>query len=171
MNPDVRRLFPGARDRVYLDISARGLIPTPVRDAVAEHLRVRMHEGGDKEGLWALVEGARRGFAGVIHAEPGEVAITKNVSEGLNLFASSLPWEVGDNVVVCPGLDHPNNVYLWYNLRRLRGIEVRTVEPRDGRVSVEAMSSAMDERTRLVTVPSISFAPGFVTDVPCLNRT
>ena len=170
MNPDVRRLFPGARDRVYLDISARGLIPTPVRDAVAEHLRVRMHEGGDKEGLWALVEGARRGFAGVIHAEPGEVAITKNVSEGLNLFASSLPWEVGDNVVVCPGLEHPNNVYLWYNLRRLRGIEVRTVEPRDGRVSVEAMSSAVDERTRLVTVPSISFAPGFVTDVEGVAR-
>lgn len=170
MNPEIRALFPGASRQVYLDISARGLIPTPVRDAIGEHLRIRTHEGGDKDRLWALVEGARRDFAALIHAAPDEVAITKNVSEGLNLFAASLPWEEGENVVVCPGLEHPNNVYLWYNLQRLRGIEVRAVEPVDGRVSIDAMAAAMDEDTRLVTVPSISFAPGFVTDVDGIAR-
>jgi cysteine desulfurase/selenocysteine lyase len=106
----------------------------------------------------------------LIGGEPDEVAITKNVSEGLNLFAASLPWQPGDNVVLCPGLEHPNNVFLWYNLRALRDIEVRTVEPDGGRVPVERMIERMDARTRLVTVPHISFSPGFITDVALLAR-
>ena len=165
MNPAVRQLFPGAEGRVYLDVSARGLIPTPVKDAIDAHLRVRMYEGGDKEDLWALVDTARARFAALIGAASEEIAITKNVSEGLNLFAVSLPWRVGDNVVVCPDVEHPNNIYLWYNLRRTRGVEVRTVAAREGHLPVDAMAEAMDERTRVVTLPSISFAPGFVTDV------
>ncbi len=170
MNPSVRALFPGASDRVYLDVSARGLIPTPVKEAIDEHVRGRMYEGGDKDGLWATVEDARSRFARHIGADAEEVAITKNVSEGLNLFAASLPWRPGDNVVLCPGVEHPNNIYLWYNLRRIHGVEVRTVEPRDGHVPVDAMAAAMDDRTRVVTVPSTSFAPGFVTDLAGVAR-
>ena len=165
MNPEIRALFPGAEEQAYFDISARALVPEPVRAAVSDHLRMRMLRGGDKDAMRAVVERARSSFAGLIGARPDEVAITKNVSEGLNLFGASLPWKAGDNVVLCPALEHPNNIYLWHNLARLHGIEVRTVAPEGGRVPVEAMGAAMDKRTRLVTVPSISFAPGFITDV------
>ena len=165
MNPGIRALFPGASEQVYLDLSARALIPEPVRTAVADHMRTRMMRGGDKDAMRATVERTRSTFAALIGAGPEEIAITKNVSEGLNLFGASLPWETGDNVVLCPALEHPNNIYLWHNLARLHGIEVRSVAPEEGHVSVAAMGAAMDERTRLVTVPSISFAPGFITDV------
>lgn len=165
MNPEVRSLFPGAAERVYLDIAARCLLPDPVRRAVERHLDMRVHLGGDKDDLWALVEGARGSFAELIGAEADEIAVTKNVSEGLNLFGSSLPWRSGDNVVVCPGVEHPNNIYLWHALRERSGVEVRTVEPVDGRLPVEGVAAASDGRTRLITFPSISFAPGFLTDV------
>ncbi|MDE0358089.1 MAG: aminotransferase class V-fold PLP-dependent enzyme [Gammaproteobacteria bacterium] len=165
MNPAVRALFPGAGRRAYFDIAARCLLAEPVRNAAAAHLETRMRDGGDKDELRAVVEEARSGFASLVGADPEEIAITKNVSDGLNLFAASLPWRAGDNVVFCPELEHPNNIYLWYNLRRTRGVEVRPVAPVDGEVPVEAMVAAMDGRTRLVTVPSISFAPGFVTDM------
>ncbi|MXX55708.1 MAG: aminotransferase class V-fold PLP-dependent enzyme [Gemmatimonadetes bacterium] len=165
MNPEIRALFPGAEEQVYLDISARALVPEPVRAAIADHLRTRMLRGGDKDAMRAVVEETRSSFAELIGAHPDEIAITKNVSEGLNLFGTSLPWEAGDNVVLCPALEHPNNIYLWHNLARLRGIEVRSVAPDGGHVPVDAMRAAMDRRTRLVTVPSVSFAPGFITDV------
>lgn len=165
MNPEVRALFPGASEQVYLDISARALVPEPVRAAIADHLRTRMLRGGDKDAMRAVVEETRSAFAGLIGAHADEIAITKNVSEGLNLFGASVPWEAGDNVVLCPGVEHPNNIYLWHNLARLRGIEVRTVEPEGGHVPGEAMAAAMDRRTRLVTIPSVSFAPGFITDM------
>ena len=168
MNSQVRGLFPGASGQVYLDVSARGLMPEPVSAAVDRHIHTRMHYGGDKDELRAEVERARHAFADLVNSSVNEIAITKNVSEGLNLFAASLPWEAGDNVLVCPELEHPNNIYLWFNLARSKGIEVRTIPADEGRIPGAVMGNALDERTRVVTMPSISFAPGFLTDVKSL---
>jgi cysteine desulfurase/selenocysteine lyase len=139
-----------------------------VREAVTEYLDSCVLGTSDKDLLRMRVDETRAAMAALIGAEPDEVAITKNVSEGLNLFAASLPWREGDNVVLCPELEHPNNIYLWYNLERLRGIEVRGIPAESGRMPVAAMAEAMDERTRVVTFPSMSFAPGFITDAEAL---
>jgi len=162
---EVRALFPGTRDQVYLDVSLRGLVPTPVVEAAEAHLGERLMGTGEKAAFQGSVERARSLLAELVGAEADEVAITKNVSEGLNLFASGLPWQPGDNVVLCADLEHPNNVFLWYNLRRLRGVEVRRVDPVGGHVPVGGMAAAMDARTRVVTVPHVTFSPGFLTDV------
>jgi cysteine desulfurase/selenocysteine lyase len=166
---EIRSLFPGVEDQVYLDASLRGLVPRPVIRAAETHLHERLHGTGEKAAFQQSVERTRTLLAGLLGAEADEVAITKNVSEALNIFASSLPWASVDNVVLCPELEHPNNVFLWYNLRKLRGIEVRAVPPEDGRVPVAAMAAAMDDRTRLVTVPHVSFSPGFLTDVRSIS--
>ncbi len=165
MNSAFRSLFPGAQSRVYLNIAAKGLVPTTVRDVVATYMDDSVDGTLDKDLLREQVDETRATFAALIGADPDEVAITKNVSEGLNLFAASLPWETGDNVVVCPEVEHPNNIYLWYNLERRYGVEVRAIPPDEGHMPIAGMIAAMDERTRVVTFPTISFAPGFVTDV------
>jgi len=170
MNRDVRSLFPGTSEKIYLDIAAKGLVPTTVRDTVRDYMDDQVAGTVDKDLLRRQVDETRATLAGLIGAEADEVAITKNVSEGLNLFVASLPWEEGDNVVVCPELEHPNNIYLWYNLRRRYGVEVRSVPPEDGSMPVGAMAAAVDDRTRVVTFPTISFAPGFITDTEPLVR-
>ncbi len=171
MNPQVRALFPGAERQIYLNIAANGLTPTTVRDVVVEYMDDAVNGTSDKDLLRRQVDETRASFAALIGADADEVGITKNVSEGLNLFAASLEWDATDNVVICPELEHPNNIYLWYNLARRHGVEVRSIPPAEGgRMPVDAMASAMDERTRVVTFPTISFAPGFVTDHEPLIR-
>lgn len=163
--PEVRDQFPGASQKVYFDMALKGLIPRAAAEAAHAHVDEVLNARANKAAHLASVEHCREMLAALIGAHADEVAITKNVSEGLNLFASSLPWEKGDNVVLCPELEHPNNVFLWYNLRKLKGIEVKAVDPDNGRIPVEGFASAVDARTRLVTVPHVSFSPGFVTDV------
>ena len=87
---EVRALFPGVEDQVYLDVSLRGLVPTPVADAARRHLEERLSGRGEKAEFQASVERARELMALLVGGDPDEVAITKNVSEALNLFASSL---------------------------------------------------------------------------------
>jgi selenocysteine lyase/cysteine desulfurase len=165
---EARQLFPGVDDQVYLNVSLNGLMPTPARDAVMVHLEKRVMGRAGKKELHAQAERVRANVAQLISARPDEVAITKNVSEGLNIFAAGLDWQPGDNVVICPELEHPNNVFLWYNLRETRGVEIREVPPEDGHIPVERMVEAMDERTRVATVSHVTFAPGFITDVASL---
>ena len=170
MNEHIRSLFPGASERTYLNIAAKGLIPATVRDVVHEYLDAQVSGTSNKDVLREGVDETRALLASMIGADTDEVAITKNVSEGLNLFAASLEWHAGDNVVICPELEHPNNIYLWFNLARRHGVEVRSIDPVDGMMPIEAMVAAIDDRTRIVTFPTISFAPGFITDVEPLVR-
>jgi len=167
---EARKLFPGVTDQVYLDVSLNGLMPAPARDAAIEHLEKRVMGRAVKANLHAQAERVRSLVATLVGADPEEIAITKNVSEGLNLFASSLDWEAGDNVVFCPELEHPNNVFLWYNLRETKGVEIREIAPEKGGVPVAGFLDAMDERTRLTTVSHVTFSPGFITDVADLAR-
>ena len=96
---------------------------------------------------------------------PNEIAFTKNVSEGLNMAACALPWRAGDNVVLCPQLEHPSNVYPWLHLKNRAGIEVRTVHSHNGHMPVDAMIAAINDRTRVVTCSYVTFAPGLRTDI------
>lgn len=171
MNAEVRALFPGAERQVYLNIAANGLVSTTVRDVVSAYMEECVLGTTDKDRLREQVDETRASFAALIGADASEVAITKNVSEGLNLVAASLEWHPGDNVVICPELEHPNNIYLWFNLGRRHGVEIRSVPAAPGgKMPVDAMIGAMDERTRVVTFSTISFAPGFVTDWEPLVR-
>jgi cysteine desulfurase/selenocysteine lyase len=165
---EARKLFPGVQDQVYLNVSLNGLMPVPSRDGVLAHLDKRVMGEAVKEDLHAQAERVRRQVADLINADPVEVAITKNVSEGLNIFAAGLDWQPGDNVVLCPELEHPNNVFLWYNLRDSRAVEIREILPEAGHIPVDRLVEAMDARTRVATVSHVTFSPGFITDVASL---
>jgi cysteine desulfurase / selenocysteine lyase len=166
---DCRGEFPGASKWTYLDVAGRGILPLRTRRALDSYLDMRMEDGGDKAAMFRTVESARSRFARLIGAEPDEIAITKNISEGLNAIACAYPWKKGDRVLVCAEREHPNNIYLWHNLARRHGIEVRFVASEAGRVPTDAMIAAIDERTRIVSASSTTFLPGFRTDLDAIG--
>ncbi len=163
------RDFPGVEGKTYLDVAARGLMPRSTRDALAAHLDEFAAGDVDKHGYFDMIERVRGRFARSINAAADEIAFTKNVTEGLNIVAASLDWKPGDNLVLCPEIEHPANFYPWLNLQRL-GVELRMVAARGGVVPVDEMAGRIDGRTRLVTAATVSFAPGFRTDVAALGR-
>lgn len=166
----VRSHFPALERWTYMDVAARGVLSREVRAALDAHLDDRMFNGAtSKDDFFALIERARARFAQLIGAEADEIAYTKNISEGLNIIATGFHWHRGDNVVLCPELEHPNNVYAWLNLQRY-GVEVRTVPAREGHIPIDALVARMDARTRVATVSTVSFAPGFRTNVEALGK-
>lgn len=166
---EARAHFPALERWTYLDVAGRGVLSRETRAALDAHLDERMLDGGDKRRFFELVESARRGFAALINAEADEIAFTKNISEGINMIATAFDWRRGDNVILCPELEHPNNVYPWLNMQRY-GLEVRMVQPRDGHIPIDEIIARIDGGTRVVTVSSVTFAPGFRTDVEALGR-
>ena len=164
-----REGFPALKKWTYMDVAGRGVLSQTTRTALDVHLDDRMLNGGDKERFFALIERARGRFAQIINADPAEVTYTKNISEGLNMVATGIAWKAGDNVVLCPELEHPNNVYVWLNLQRF-GVEVRMVKPRDNHIPVDDIIARIDARTRCATVSTVTFAPGFRTDIDTLGK-
>ena len=164
----VREQFPGTQRWAYFDVAARALLPRRTREAVDGYLDSLTLDGGDKPEMFRVVESARAQFAALIGAEPDEIAITKNVSEGLNIIATAYPWQRGDKVVLCAEREHPNNLYIWQHLAKRHGIEVVLVNSRDDCIVAEDLIATFDSQTRMVSVSSTSFHPGLRTDLDLL---
>ncbi len=103
--------YPGARKWTYANAAQFGVLSETSRAAIASVVDGQVSGDATKDDWWALAASARSRFARLINAREAEIACTKNVSEGLNIIANAMPWRDGDNVVLCPELEHPNNVY------------------------------------------------------------
>ncbi len=167
---EARGLFPGAAARPYLNVGQRSLLATPVRDAIQGFLDRWERGESDKGGLFDTIERARVRFARLIGAQPDEVAWIKNVTEGFNLFLSSLDWSPGDEIVFCPDLEHPANVLPWRNVAARHRVRLIPVPPDEGRLPSERIAEAVGPKTRAVAVSAVTFSPGFETDLEPLRE-
>jgi selenocysteine lyase/cysteine desulfurase len=165
-----RAQFPGADRWVYANVASKGIISQASRDAIDDVADAQLNGDEIKEEYGGSLARVRTNFARLIDARPHEVAVTKNVSEGLNAIGSAMDWKKGDNVVICTELEHPNNVYLWMNLAEKHGIEVRGVKSKDGMIDASTVSTAVDGRTRIVSVSTVTFTPGYRTDVASIAK-
>jgi cysteine desulfurase / selenocysteine lyase len=164
-----RQNFRATSNWTYVDVAARGLLSVGTRDSIDAYLDHRMAIGGDKTWMFEQAEKARNGFAALVGAEPDEITLTKNVSDGVNTIANAISWDEGDNVVFCETLEHPANVFPWYNLSRQRRVQIKSVAATNGRIPLERIFETTDERTRLVAVSSVSFSPGFKFPIKALT--
>jgi selenocysteine lyase/cysteine desulfurase len=154
---------------IYLDNAARTPMATSVGEEVARYVDVARAEGARKSEWLDRVETVRERVAKFIGAERAEVAFTKNTSEGINLVAQSLQLPEGSNVIICPELEHAANVYPWVNLMH-KGVRLKHVPARDGRVDLADIEARIDAQTKVVTVSSVSFVSGARTDLRELSK-
>lgn len=166
-----RRQFPGTQKYIYFETSARGLMPVGAREAALRYLDGRIYEGGDKTSMIDAVERVRGKFAQLIGAGADEIAIVKNVSEGINAIVTAFPWQRGDNAVLCSDIEHPNSIYALYNMRDRYGVDVRTVPPTpDLATPVASIAQAIDARTRLVIASTVTYTTGARSDLDTLGK-
>jgi selenocysteine lyase/cysteine desulfurase len=114
------------------------------------------------------IEATRRLAGQLLNCNPLDVAFVKNTSEGIGFVAEGLPWKPGDNVVTAAE-EYPSNLYPWLNLAD-RGVEVRRVPSREGRIDLADIRNALDGHTRLVTLSFVEFASGFRNDMDAVGE-
>lgn len=156
--------FPVTRRWAYFDHAAVSPLPRCAGDALrswaAEQEEFGVVHWPHWEQRLALV---RRGLARLINADVAEIAFINNTTHGISLVAEGFPWRPGDTVVTAEE-EYPSNLYPWMNLAS-RGVTLRTVPSREGRVWLRDLAAAMDRSTRLVTISHVEFASGFRNDL------
>ena len=114
------------------------------------------------------IEEVRRLAGRLLNADPLDIAFVKNTSEGIGIVAEGLPWQTGDNVVTAED-EYPANLYPWMNLAS-RGVELRRVPSRGGRILLDDLRAAIDDRTRLVSLSFVEYASGFRNDLVAVGQ-
>ncbi len=163
---EIRKLFPYLKKGTcYLNHAAIGPLSGRVIDAIKSRMAIR---SGDSVEAFSydepLITDCRRQIARLIHAESHErIAFVQNTSSGLNIVASGLCWEKGDEILV-GDVEFPANVYPFLNLER-RGVKVTFIHNKDGMITAEMIREAATPQTRLVSVSAVQFLSGYKTDL------
>lgn len=164
----IRNDFPVASHMLYLDSAHQTPLCSRVKNALEDFFRESYQYAGPKSKWLLKVESVREKLAKFIGASAGEIAFTKNTSEGLNAAANALPLGPGDNVVLIHG-DHPNNAYAWLNLRQ-RGVEVRFAHLETEVADASSFEALIDERTRVISLSHVTFHAGQRHDIESIGR-
>lgn len=159
--------FPITRRWAYFDHAAVAPLPHRSGEALRAWADDQEHNGCVHWPDWERkLEAIRLDLARLIGADADEIAFVNSTTQGIGLVAEGFPWRDGDNVVTAEE-EYPSNLYPWMNLAA-RGVTLRTVPSREGRVWVEDLAEAMDHRTRLLTISQVEWASGFRNDLDAL---
>jgi selenocysteine lyase/cysteine desulfurase len=159
-----RDLVPTSEKWAYFDNAAVAPLPSPARDAVLAWVKQASEEGDTVWPSWAAaLEKTRNSAAAMLGAGSSEIALITNTTTGIGFVAEGFPWQDGDNVVT-PAIEFPSNLYPWMNLVS-RGVTPNLVPFADGRVDLDRLLAACDERTKMIAVSWIGYASGWRIDV------
>jgi selenocysteine lyase/cysteine desulfurase len=144
-----REEFPITSHLIYLNHAGVSPLCRRAAEAMKALTDDAWHYGSFHYDQWlAAYDGLRAATARLINARPGEIALTKNTSEGVATVALGLDWRPGDRVVAFEE-EFPANYFPWKRLES-QGVEVDWL-------SVNDPLDRIDETARGAKLLAISF--------------
>ncbi len=176
---DIREQFPHPEEVIYLNNGSLGVSPRPVVDRMIGHLR-DTESFEDREyntypwwGYANTTLDLRVGLAAFLGAEPDEIAVTRNATEGMNTVAGGLDLEAGDEVLLSDQ-EHPGGRNPWLQKERRYGVVVRyfkvPVPPESPEQILNLVEDAITARTRVISISHIATATGGMLPVREISR-
>ena len=142
--PPPRRVAQAMKDRIDLELED-GPTTAPVQQ-----------QGRETQAL------ARQAAAKLFNADPEDVMVTRNTTEGLNIVLSGLDWRQGDEIITC-NLEHGSVLITSLVTGKRHDVKVRVVDldPHDSRETILGkLEAAFTPRTRLLFVSHVEYSTG-----------
>jgi cysteine desulfurase family protein (TIGR01976 family) len=160
----VRAHFPALAEGVArFDSPAGSQVPDVVADAVAGTLLSGLCSRGTVTAAEIraehIVASARQAAADLLGAQPNGIIFGRSMTQLTYDISRTLAkqWRSGDEVIVTK-LDHDANIRPWVQAAEARNVRVRWAEfdRATGEMPVEAITSLLTDRTRLVAITAAS---------------
>ncbi|HJT58118.1 MAG TPA: aminotransferase class V-fold PLP-dependent enzyme [Ktedonobacteraceae bacterium] len=171
----IRQEMPATTSHLYLNTGTFGPLPACVISAMQERLDSEWRNGrlgaAAFESMGNIYSEARTRAARLLNAREGEIALTDNTGEGLNIISYGIDWQAGDEVITT-NHEHISLLAPLYQLRDRSGIVIRFADlgPNAERPILEAIADLVTSRTRLISLSHVTWTTGAVLDIREVGR-
>jgi len=157
--------FPVRRNLIYLNHAAVAPLCRPAAKAMKWLASDAMEFGSLHYSQWMeTYDGLRRAAARLMGADPGEIALVKNTSEGIATIAIGIDWRSGDKIVAFRE-EFPANYYPWKKLEET-GVQVEWLSYLDPLDRIdEACRGA-----RLLAISFVQYLSGHRVDLEAIGE-
>ncbi len=174
----IRQELPATAVQIYLNTGTFGPLPIRAVQAMQQHIQQDLQAGrlGTTffDGMSATYAAARQAVARLLHAHDGEIALTDNTGEGLNVICYGLHWQPGDEIITT-NHEHISLLAPLYQLRDRYGVVIKLADlgPHAARPAREAVTELVTARTRLIALSHVTYTTGArlaVSEIGALGR-
>src|SRR5438128_12121959 len=118
------------------------------------------------EATSAIRNNARMGVARLLNADVGEIALTDNTGEGMNIITYGINWREGDEVITT-NHEHHNALGPLYQVRDRFGVAIRFADigPLGERPVLQPIANLVTPRTRLIVLSHVLWTTGVVLNI------
>jgi len=160
-----RSSFPVTKRFIYLNHAGVAPLCRPAAEAMQQLAADALEFGSWHYDQWlAAYAGLRAAAAKLIQAEPEEIAITKNTSEGIAMVALGLDWRPGDKVVSFTE-EFPANYLPWKRLER-KGVRLELLSVEDPLEKIDAACRG----ARLLAISFVQFLTGYRANLEAIGE-
>ncbi|GBD89512.1 putative cysteine desulfurase [bacterium BMS3Abin04] len=114
------------------------------------------------------VGGLTNELAVMLNAKPDRIALTKSVTESLNILAQGIRWKRGDRIIL-NDIEFPANVYPFLNLKKY-GVEIDFVKSKNGTIDIGDIGKLITPKTKLLSISFVQFLSGFRVDLETIGE-
>ena len=158
----VESQFTLANSRKHFNTSSIGPSPRIVQETTIASIKYINKYGIEDH---KVVEKTRAKLAKFMNANPEELAITRNATEGMNVVARSLKLQQGDEVIITSE-EHIGGSAPWMALQNEIGIKVKVVDILGKEEKIlKLIKSAISNRTKVISISHITCTTGTVLPV------
>jgi len=168
----IRADTPAAEEQSFLYSAGASLMPSPVVDAMTDHLRLEQRLGGyaaaDRE--QARLEAVYDSVADLVNAERDEIALVENATVGWQMAFYAFDWRPGDRILTGQA-EYAANYVAYLQTARRHGVEIEVI-PNDvfGAIDPGALRQMIDDRVRLISITWIPTNGGLTNPAAAIGR-
>lgn len=159
-----RKETPGCHNVLHFNNAGAALMPTPVLDAVTEHLLLESQIGGYEAA--ALAESRIASFyptvAKLINAKATEIAFIENATRAWDMVFYSLRFQPGDKIITAEA-EYASNYIAFLQVAKQTGAKIEVI-PNDatGQLSLQALQDRIDSKTKLIAITHVPTQGGLI---------
>lgn len=156
-------------DLIMMNNGTVGPMPEPVFNTLTSTFQIQCTAPCEVYNTFgARRDEVRSKVARFLGADPGEIVLNRNTTEGLSLVANGLDLKPGDEVLLS-SMEHMAGIAAWGLQAKRRGVVVREVPiglpPRSVDEVVDAFEAAITPRTRVINLSHTVFISGLIAPI------
>jgi|LSQX01.1.fsa_nt_gb selenocysteine lyase/cysteine desulfurase len=163
--------FPIMKEKVFMDSACVSITPKRAVNAVksfVDYTATCPEESSSTHhvAMDMMRQKARDEAAKLLKVSTNEIALVESTTHGLNIAATSIKLPPGSKILI-PDLEFLQVPIPW---SMQKNVEIELVKNRDGRILVEDIEKAFDEKVKMVVLSSVQWCNGWRVDLKALGE-